>query len=81
MLFCTAPIRNSSSTPTLSPGKEQLPMARNTVRSLCALIATELDPNKVEVLIEELTMILLGDYIQVQAGGTDRELKLSKGSA
>ena len=56
-------------------------MARNTVRSLCALIAMELDPKKVEVLIEELTTILLSDYIQAQGRDMDRELKLSKGSA
>ena len=48
-------------------------MAKKTVRSLCALIATELDPNKVQLLIEELTMILLDDYIQALGRGTDGE--------
>lgn len=56
-------------------------MARNTVRSLCALIATELDPVKVDLLIEELTVMLLGDHIQMHARDSDRELKLPKGLA
>lgn len=59
-------------------------MPRNTVRSLCALIATELDPKKVELLVEELTTILLGDYIQAQARipqRPDGELKLPNGAA
>ena len=59
-------------------------MARNTVRSLCAQIAVELDQKKIEGLIEELTLVLLGDYIQAQARihrDNDGELKFPKGLA
>jgi len=59
-------------------------MARNTVRSLCAQIAVEIEPKKIEALIEELTLVLLGDYVQSQARihtDTDGEAKFPKGLA
>lgn len=65
MLFCTADIPKSAIYRGTSREGLFL-MARNTVRALCAQIAVELDPKKVDRLIEELTLILLADYLQAQ---------------
>ncbi|HEV2731674.1 MAG TPA: hypothetical protein VGV15_16710 [Terriglobales bacterium] len=37
-------------------------MLRGKVRSLCAQIAIEIDPNKVDALIAELAQLLVGEY-------------------
>jgi hypothetical protein len=40
-------------------------LATNKVRALCAQIALEIDPKKSALLIEELTEVLLQDYLEV----------------
>jgi hypothetical protein len=59
-------------------------MIRNQVRALCAQIAIEIDPEKADGLIEQLTILVLGDYLEKQtrwADGSSRDPSPSKGSA
>jgi hypothetical protein len=42
-------------------------MLRGKVRSLCAQIAIEINADKVDALIDELTQLLVGEYVNTRA--------------
>jgi hypothetical protein len=55
-------------------------MTRDKVRCLCAQIAIETNPDKVDALIAELTQLLVGDYMNKRAKAEDfqRKIEVSK---
>lgn len=53
-------------------------MPHNKARALCAQIALEIDPSKAAALIDELTQVLLGDYLKL-LDKTQQELQLKPG--
>jgi hypothetical protein len=53
-------------------------MPHNKVRALCAQIALEIDPAKAAALIDELTQVLLGDYLKL-LDKSPQELQLKPG--
>jgi hypothetical protein len=50
-------------------------MLRGKVRSLCAQITIEMDPNKVDALIAELAQLLVGEYMNLRAKAEEIQRK------
>jgi len=50
-------------------------MLRGKVRSLCAQIAIEINADKVDALIAELTQLLVGEYLNTRAKAEEIQRK------